>query len=200
MVGRWIRRGLVILAAIAAGADPASRARGLTRRWRAAARPGVGLGLPHALPPRTRGGKPRLQRDHPPHYADRRAPRGEGPSRPPLSVASRIEVQLPWSVFRRRFAIDHLDDRPAASSTSFRDKNNVVNLPPSSNAPTPERARRLDIRVAHAERARRAVRGQFRNWGVKVPRIESELLNTALGAKGNFARPRQARRSACAIA
>ena len=28
---------------------------------------------------------------------------------------------------------------------------------------------------------------KFRNWGVKVPRIESELLNTALGAKGNFA-------------
>jgi hypothetical protein len=28
---------------------------------------------------------------------------------------------------------------------------------------------------------------KFRNWGVKVPRIESELLNTALGAKGDFA-------------
>jgi hypothetical protein len=32
--------------------------------------------LPDALPPRTRGGEPALQRDHPPHYADRRAPRG----------------------------------------------------------------------------------------------------------------------------
>ena len=29
----------------------------------------------------------------------------------PFLIASRIEVQLPWSVFRRRFAIDHLDDR-----------------------------------------------------------------------------------------
>src|SRR5687767_82836 len=26
----------------------------------------------------------------------------------PFLVASRIEVRLPWSVFRRRFAIDHL--------------------------------------------------------------------------------------------
>jgi hypothetical protein len=40
---------------------------------------------------------------------------------------------------------------------------------------------------------------QFRDWGVNVPRIESELLNTALGAKGNFG-VRGAMRSACTSA
>ena len=61
-----------------------------------------------------------------------------------------------------------------------------MNLPPSSNAPTPERARELDIRSLTLNGLDVQYEDQFRNWGVKVPRIESELLNTALGAKGNF--------------
>jgi hypothetical protein len=63
----------------------------------------------------------------------------------PFLVAHRIEVKLPLSVFRRRFAIDHLVIDQGIVDI-VRDKNNVVNLPPSSNAPTPERARELDIR------------------------------------------------------
>ena len=104
----------------------------------------------------------------------------------PFLVASRIEVTLPWSVFRRRFAIDHLVIDSGIVDI-VRDENNVVNLPPASTAPTPERARELDIRSLTLNGLDVQYEDQFRDWGVKVPRIESELLNTALGAKGNFA-------------
>ena len=69
----------------------------------------------------------------------------EGHKDRPFLVAKRIEVRLPWSVFRRRFAIDHLVIDQGVVDI-YRDKNNVVNLPPSSGGPTPERARRIDIR------------------------------------------------------
>jgi outer membrane protein insertion porin family len=104
----------------------------------------------------------------------------------PFLIASRIEVQLPWSVFRRRFAIEHLTIDQGIVDI-VRDSNNVVNLPPSSNGPTPERARELDIRSLTLNGLDVQYEDQFRNWGVKVPRIESQLLNTTLGAKGNFA-------------
>src|SRR6478735_5545917 len=104
----------------------------------------------------------------------------------PFLVASRIEVQLPWSVFRRRFAIDHLIIDGGIVDI-VRDENNVVNLPPGSTAPTPERARQLDIRSLTLNGLDVQYEDRFRNWGVKVPRIESELLNSALGANGNFA-------------
>src|SRR6478736_4502720 len=104
----------------------------------------------------------------------------------PFLVASRIEVQLPWSVFRRRFAIDHLIIDGGIVDI-VRDENNVVNLPPGSTAPTPERARQLDIRSLTLNGLDVQYEDRFRNWGVKVPRIESELLNTALGAHGTFA-------------
>jgi outer membrane protein insertion porin family len=103
----------------------------------------------------------------------------------PFLIASRIEVELPWSVFRRRFAIDHLTIDNGIVDI-IRDKSNVVNLPPSSGGPTPERARELDIRSLTLNGLDVQYEDQFRNWGVKVPRIESELLNTALGAAGNF--------------
>ena len=109
----------------------------------------------------------------------------EGHKDRPFLVASRIEVRLPWSVFRRRFAIEHLTIDHGIVNI-VRDKNNVVNLPPSSNAPTPERARRIDIRSLTLNGLDVQYEDQFRNWGVKVPRIESELLNSALGATGNF--------------
>jgi outer membrane protein assembly factor BamA/autotransporter translocation and assembly factor TamB len=104
----------------------------------------------------------------------------------PFLVASRIEVKLPWSVFRRRFAIDHLTiDKGIVDIV--RDPNNAVNLPPSSNAPTPEKARRIDVRSLTLNGLDVHYEDQLRDWGVNVPRIESELLNTALGAKGSFA-------------
>lgn len=109
----------------------------------------------------------------------------KGFSSRPFLVASRVEVELPWSVFRRRFAIDHLIIDQGIVDI-YRDANNVVNLPPSSNAPTPERARELDIRSLTLNGLDLQYEDVFRDWGVKVPRIESQLLNTALGASGNF--------------
>ena len=109
----------------------------------------------------------------------------EGHKDRPFLVASRIEVRLPWSVFRRRFAIEHLTINHGIVNI-VRDKNNVVNLPPSSNAPTPERAREIDIRSLTLNGLDVQYEDQFRNWGVKVPRIESELLSGALGATGKF--------------
>jgi len=104
----------------------------------------------------------------------------------PFLIASRIEVTLPWSVYRRRFAIDHLVIDSGIVDI-LRDEHNVVNLPPGSTAPTPERARQLAIRSLTLNGLDVQYEDKFRNWGVKVPRIESELLNTALGAKGDFA-------------
>jgi len=103
----------------------------------------------------------------------------------PFLVAARIDVQLPWSVYRRRFAIDHLTIDQGIVDI-YRDANNIVNLPPSSNAPTPERARELTIRSLTLNGLDVQYEDVFRDWGVTVPRIESALLNTALGASGNF--------------
>jgi len=110
----------------------------------------------------------------------------EGHHDRPFLVASRIEVKLPWSVFRRRFAIDHLVIESGIVDI-VRDKNNVVNLPPSATTPAPEKARELDIRSLTLNGLDVQYEDKLRDWGVKVPRIESELLNTALGAKGDFA-------------
>src|SRR4029434_11191991 len=109
----------------------------------------------------------------------------EGHHDRPFLIASRIEVKLPWSVYRRRFSIDHLVIDNGIVDI-VRDDHNVVNLPPSSNAPTPEQARELDIRSLTLNGLDVQYEDQFRDWGVKVPRIESELLSTALGAQGNF--------------
>ena len=103
----------------------------------------------------------------------------------PFLIASRIEVKLPLSIFRRRFAIDHLVIDQGIVDI-VRDKNNIVNLPPGSSGPTPDRARRLDIRSLTLNGLDVQYEDQVRDWGVKVSRIQSELLNTALGASGNF--------------
>jgi outer membrane protein insertion porin family len=104
----------------------------------------------------------------------------------PFLIASRIDVSLPWSVFRRRFAIDHLEITNGIVDI-YRDANNVVNLPPGSNRPTPERPRRIDIRNLTLRGLDVQYEDVPRNWGVKVPRIESQLIQSAAGAKGDFA-------------
>jgi hypothetical protein len=68
----------------------------------------------------------------------------KGHEQRPFLIASRIEVQLPWAVYRRRFAIEHLEISNGVVDI-HRDRNNVVNLPPGSNRPTPEQPRRLVI-------------------------------------------------------
>lgn len=110
----------------------------------------------------------------------------EGHHDRPFLIASRIEVKLPFSVFRRRFAIDHLVIDQGIVDI-VRDADNIVNLPPSSGGPTPARAREIDIRSLTLNGLDVQYEDQFRNWGVKVPRIEAELLNETLGAHGRFA-------------
>ena len=185
MVRRRIRRGLIILAAIAAGLalivlaaihTPMARGRALAwatnfvRTYHLELEAGS-LGY-NAITRRITLTDVRLAAEG---FKDR-----------PFLVASRIEVKLPWSVFRRRFAIDHLVIDKGIVDI-LRDENNVVNLPPASTNPAPERARQLDIRSLTLNGLDVQYEDKFRNWGVKVPRIESELLNTALGAKGDFA-------------
>ena len=110
----------------------------------------------------------------------------EGHDQRPFLVADRIQVKLPWTVFRRRFAIDHLEIENGIVDI-FRDANGVVNLPPGSTQPTPETPRRLDIRGLTLRALDVHYTDTVRNWGVKVPKIESVLLDSALGAEGAFA-------------
>lgn len=104
----------------------------------------------------------------------------------PFLVANRIQVKLPWIVYRGRFAIDHLEIDNGIVDI-FRDANDVVNLPPGSTAPTPETPRRLDIRGLTLHALDVQYTDMVRNWGVKVPQIESALVDSALGAEGAFA-------------
>ncbi len=110
----------------------------------------------------------------------------KGHERRPFLVASRIDVELPWLVFRGRFAIDHLTITGGVVDI-YRDENNVVNLPPSSDRPTPEQPRRIDIRGLTLNALDVQYADAARDWGVNVPRIEAELAKTALGATGSFA-------------
>ena len=104
----------------------------------------------------------------------------------PFLIANRIQVKLPWIVYRGRFAIDHLEIDNGIVDI-FRDANDVVNLPPGSTAPTPESPRRLDIRGLTLHALDVQYTDMVRDWGVKVPRIESALVDSALGAEGAFA-------------
>ena len=185
MVGRRIRRGLVILAALVAGVilagllaahTPWARSRALAfardfvTRYNLVLETGS-LGY-NVLTRRITLTDVRLA--------------AKGHEQRPFLVASRIEVQLPWSIYRRRFAIDRLDITGGIVDI-YRDANNIVNLPPGSNRPTPEQPRRLDIRGIMLNGLDVQYTDAARNWGVSIPRIESELVNTALGAKGDFA-------------
>lgn len=109
----------------------------------------------------------------------------KGHEQRPFLVAGRIEVTLPWTVFRRRFAISHLEITNGTVDI-HRDENNVVNLPPGSNRPTPEQPRRLDIRGLTLNGLDVQYTDAARNWGLEVPRIEAELSNSPLGASGAF--------------
>ncbi|HEX4913191.1 MAG TPA: hypothetical protein VFV51_04495, partial [Vicinamibacterales bacterium] len=109
----------------------------------------------------------------------------EGHKDRPFLVAGRIEVKLPWSVFRRRFAVEHLIIDQGIVDI-VRDKNNIVNLPPGSNRPTPEQPRRLDIRGLTLNGLDVQYTDEARNWGLKVPGIEAALVDGPLGANGRF--------------
>jgi len=104
----------------------------------------------------------------------------------PFLVARRVEVKLPWMVLRGRFAIDHLTIDNGIIDI-YRDANGVVNLPPGSTQPTPETPRRLDIRGLTLHALDVQYDDAARNWGVKIPQIESALVDSALGAEGAFA-------------
>lgn len=108
----------------------------------------------------------------------------EGFTDHPFLVARRIEVTLPWSVYQR-FSIAHLEIDQGVVDV-VRDANNVVNLPPGSNAPTPERPRRLVINALTLNGLDVQYEDQVRDWGVKVARIESALRNSAPGTTGEF--------------
>ena len=104
----------------------------------------------------------------------------------PFLIADRIEVKLPWVVYRRRFAIEHLTIERGIVDI-FRDANDVVNLPPGAKGPTPNTPRRLDLRGLTLVGLDVQYTDMMRDWGVKVPRIESALVNSVLGAEGAFA-------------
>jgi outer membrane protein insertion porin family len=104
----------------------------------------------------------------------------------PFLIASRIEVRLPWTVFRGRFSIDHLEIDGGIVDI-YRDENDVVNLPPGGTGPTPERPRRLNIEGLTLRGLDVQYTDMVRDWGIKVPRIESALLDTPLAAEGRFA-------------
>lgn len=110
----------------------------------------------------------------------------KGHEQRPFLIASRIEVQLPWSVYRRRFAIEHLEISNGIVDI-YRDANNVVNLPPGSSRPTPEQPRRLVIDGLTLDGLDVHYTDDARNWGLKVPRIESRLIDSPTGAQGDFA-------------
>lgn len=104
----------------------------------------------------------------------------------PFLIAQRIEVKLPWVIYRRRFEIDHLMIEGGLVDI-YRDANDVVNLPPSSNAPTPETPRRLTVHGLTLLGLDVQYEDTMRDWSIQLPRIESELLKTVLGSEGSFA-------------
>ena len=104
----------------------------------------------------------------------------------PFLIAQRVEVKLPWVIYRRRFEIDHLMIEGGLVDI-HRDANDVVNLPPSSNAPTPETARRLTVHGLTLRGLDVQYDDQMRDWSIQLPKIESELLKTVLGSEGSFA-------------
>ena len=104
----------------------------------------------------------------------------------PFLIAERIDVKLPWMALRGRFAIDHLAIEHGVVDL-YRDASGVVNLPPGSQQPTPVAPRRLDIRSLTLRGLDVQYADAARNWGVKIPKIESALVDSMLGAEGAFA-------------
>jgi len=110
----------------------------------------------------------------------------EGHEDRPFLVANRIDVTLPWTALRGDFAINHLAIESGVVDL-YRDVNGVLNLPPGSSGPTPETPRRLDIRSLTLRGLDVNYVDAARDWAVTIPRIESALVNSALGAQGAFA-------------
>ncbi|MEO8678764.1 MAG: translocation/assembly module TamB domain-containing protein [Vicinamibacterales bacterium] len=104
----------------------------------------------------------------------------------PFLIAKRLEATLPWSVYRRRFAIDHLEIDGGVVDIR-RDAAGVTNLPPGSSGPAPENARRLDVRGLTFKTLDVRYDDLLHDWTLTVPGIESELSKSVLGAEGSFA-------------
>ena len=145
----------------------------------------------HPLPPRTRGGKPRLQRGHPPHHADRRAPRGGGLQRPAVPDRQPHRGHAAVERLPRAASPSITSSSTTASSTSFATRTTSSTCRRARTAPTPERARRLDIRSLTLNGLDVQYEDKFRNWGVKVPRIESDAARHRARREGQFRRARQ---------
>ena len=75
-----------------------------------------------------------------------------------------------------------------------------MNLPPGSDRPTPEQPRRLDIRGLTLNGLDVQYTDAARNWGVKIPRIESELREHHARREGRTSRCAASLSSASAIA
>ena len=104
----------------------------------------------------------------------------------PFLVASRLDLKLPWMALRGPFAIDHLAIEGGVVDI-HRDANGVVNLPPGSSQPASPTPRRLDIRSLTLRGLDLQYVDAARHWGVTILRIESALVDSALGAQGAFA-------------
>ena len=181
----WVRRGVIILAAVAVGLTlavllavhtPWARGRALTWASDFVTRYNLALNAENlsynAITRRITLRGVRLA--------------AKGHEDRPFLIAQRIEVKLPWVIYRRRFEIDHLEIEGGLVDI-YRDAHDVTNLPPSSNAPTPETPRRLTVHGLTLRGLDVQYHDQMRDWGIQLPRIESELLKTALGSEGSFA-------------
>ena len=104
----------------------------------------------------------------------------------PFLLAQRIEVRLPWIVYRGRFEIDHLEIE-AGLVDIYRDANDIVNLPPGATGPAPDTPRRLTVHGLTLRGLDVQYADQMRDWSLQVPRIETALVKTALGSEGAFA-------------
>ena len=189
MVRVRVRRGLVILAAIAAGlillvvvAVHTPMARGRALAWASSFVTRYHLELEagnlgyNAITRRITLTDVRLA--------------AEGHHDRPFLIASRIEVTLPWSVFRRRFAIDHLDDR--ARHRRHRPRQEQRREPAAVFQRADSRARaRARYPLAHAQRPRRAVRGPVPQLGREGPAHRIRAAQQRARRDGQLRRPRQ---------
>jgi outer membrane protein assembly factor BamA/autotransporter translocation and assembly factor TamB len=104
----------------------------------------------------------------------------------PFLTAKRIEVRLPWTVYRGRFAMDQLDIEGGVVDIR-RDASGATNLPPGSKAPAPLNARRLDVRGLTLKPIDLRYTDLQHDFDLAVPGIETVLTQSALGAEGAFA-------------
>lgn len=104
----------------------------------------------------------------------------------PFLFAKRIEVKLPWTVYRGRFAMDHLDIESGVVDIR-RDASGTTNLPPGSKGPAPENARRLDLRGLTFKPLDLRYVDLQHDFDLTMPGIETALSKSALGAEGAFA-------------